>query len=326
MLHILLLLLKILGILLLVVLGILLLLVFFVLLMPVRYRGNVSLYGEPRGTAFVSWMFCILRARLVLDESLKLSIKVLWFKLFEETLWSKGEDKKEDLPGDKGSQKDLPGEEPSTERMPEEDFGEVLPDFEEEELEMVHMAELSGGEIKEAQGLKEESSPKEEPAPNRNPVPEEKTGRKEKPGLGERLRRLCEKFKELILGGRSSLKKARKKYEGFVAFAENEENQKTFHLLVRQIKKLFKCIIPRKVKGRIRFGFEDPYYTGKVLTVISPFYGLYAKNLAIEPVFGEKALEGELKIKGRIRAASILLVGLRVFMNKNFRRLLKKWR
>lgn len=316
MLHILLLLLKILGILLLVLLGILLLLALLVLFTPVRYRGNISLYGEPRGTVFVSWLLYILRIRLVLEESLKLSVRVLWFKLFEETLWSKGEDKKEDLPG----------EEPSTERMPEEDFGEVLPDFEEEELEMVHMAELSGGEIKEAQGLKEESSPKEEPAPNRNPVPEEKTGRKEKPGLGERLRHLCEKFKELILGGRSSLKKARKKYEGFVAFAENEENQKTFHLLVRQIKKLFKCIIPRKVKGRIRFGFEEPYYTGKVLTVISPFYGLYAKNLAIEPVFGEKALEGELKIKGRIRAASILLVGLRVFMNKNFRRLLKKWR
>ncbi len=322
MLHILLLLLKVLGIFLLVVFGIFLLLALLVLFTPVRYRGNVSFHGEARGTVFVSWLFCILRVRLVLDESLKLSVKVLWHKLFEEVLWSKEEDEK----------KELSEGESSGEEISEEEFGEVLPDFEEEELEMVHMAELSGGEMEEAQRLEEESGLEENPVsekipgPEENIGPEEKTSRKEKPNLGERLCRFCKKIKEFILGGRSSLKKARKKYEGFVAFIGDEENQKTFRLLTKQIKKLFKCILPGNVKGRIRFGFENPYDTGKVLTIISPFYGLYARTLAVEPVFGEKALEGELKIKGKIRAASLLSVGLRLFMNKNFRRLLKRWR
>ena len=275
-----------------------------------------------RSTVFVSWLFCILRVRLVLDESLKLSVKVLWHKLFEEVFWSKEEDEK----------KELSEGESSGEEISEEEFGEVLPDFEEEELEMVHMAELSGGEMEEAQRLEEESGLEENPVsekipgPEENIGPEEKTSRKEKPNLGERLCRFCKKIKEFILGGRSSLKKARKKYEGFVAFIGDEENQKTFRLLTKQIKKLFKCILPGNVKGRIRFGFENPYDTGKVLTIISPFYGLYARTLAVEPVFGEKALEGELKIKGKIRAASLLSVGLRLFMNKNFRRLLKRWR
>ncbi len=322
MLHILLLLLKVLGIFFLVMFGIFLLLALLVLFTPVRYRGNVSFHGEAKGTVFVSWLFCILRVRLVLDESLKLSVKVLWHKLFEEVFWSKEEDEK----------KELSEGESSGEEISEEEFGEVLPDFEEEELEMVHMAELSGGEMEEAQRLEEESGLEENPVsekipgPEENIGPEEKTSRKEKPNLGERLCRFCKKIKEFILGGRSSLKKARKKYEGFVAFIGDEENQKTFRLLTKQIKKLFKCILPGNVKGRIRFGFENPYDTGKVLTIISPFYGLYARTLAVEPVFGEKALEGELKIKGKIRAASLLSVGLRLFMNKNFRRLLKRWR
>ena len=321
MLHILLLLLKVLGIFFLVMFGIFLLLALLVLFTPVRYRGNVSFHGEAKGTVFVSWLFCILRVRLVLDESLKLSVKVLWHKLFEEVFWSKEEDEK----------KELSEGESSGEEISEEEFGEVLPDFEEEELEMVHMAELSGGEMEEAQRLEEESGLEENPVsekipgPEENIGPEEKTSRKEKPNLGERLCRFCKKIKEFILGGRSSLKKARKKYEGFVAFIGDEENQKTFRLLTKQIKKLFKCILPGNVKGRIRFGFENPYDTGKVLTIISPFYGLYARTLAVEPVFGEKALEGELKIKGKIRAASLLSVGLRLFMNKNFRRLLNRW-
>lgn len=297
MLHILLLLLKVLGIFFLVMFGIFLLLALLVLFTPVRYRGNVSFHGEAKGTVFVSWLFCILRVRLVLDESLKLSVKVLWHKLFEEVFWSKEEDEK----------KELSEGESSGEEISEEEFGEVLPDFEEEELEMVHMAELSGGEMEEAQRLEEESGLEENPVsekipgPEENIGPEEKTSRKEKPNLGERLCRFCKKIKEFILGGRSSLKKARKKYEGFVAFIGDEENQKTFRLLTKQIKKLFKCILPGNVKGRIRFGFENPYDTGKVLTIISPFYGLYARTLAVEPVFGEKALEGELKIKGKIK-------------------------
>ncbi len=336
MLHILLLL-KVLGIFLLVIFGILLLLALLALFMPVRYRGDVSFHGEPKGTVSVSWLFCILRVRLVLDESLKLSVKVLWHKLFEEVFWSKNEDKKKELSGDDGFWKDLPGAEASPESSSEgelsgEELGEELPDFEEEGLEIVHMAELSGGEMKEEQGPKEKKLRKENLASEEkinqkgSLISEEKANQKEKPGLGERLRCFWEKLKEILSGGRSSFKKARKKYEGFMAFIEDEEKRKTFCLLTKQIKKLFKCILPGSVKGRIRFGFEDPYNTGKVLTIISPFYGLYARTLAVEPVFGEKALEGELKIKGKIRAASILFVGLRLFMNKNFRRLLKRWR
>ena len=220
MLHILLLLLKVLGIFFLVMFGIFLLLALLVLFTPVRYRGNVSFHGEAKGTVFVSWLFCILRVRLVLDESLKLSVKVLWHKLFEEVFWSKEEDEK----------KELSEGESSGEEISEEEFGEVLPDFEEEELEMVHMAELSGGEMEEAQRLEEESGLEENPVsekipgPEENIGPEEKTSRKEKPNLGERLCRFCKKIKEFILGGRSSLKKARKKYEGFVAFIGDEEN------------------------------------------------------------------------------------------------------
>lgn len=75
----------------------------------------------------------------------------------------------------------------------------------------------------------------------------------------------------------------------------------------------------------MKFGFEDPYAVGQVLIYASPFYGLYAKDLRLIPVFGEKILEGNLSVKGRIRIGTLLALAIRVFMDKNFRILLKKW-
>ena len=43
-------------------------------------------------------------------------------------------------------------------------------------------------------------------------------------------------------------------------------------------------------------------------------------------MFEEPVMEGELKLKGRLRMGTILWCGFRVFLNKNFRLLLKQWR
>ena len=56
MLHILLLILKIIGIVLLVILGLLLAAVLLVLLVPLRYRLEGSWHGEPAGKVRVTWL------------------------------------------------------------------------------------------------------------------------------------------------------------------------------------------------------------------------------------------------------------------------------
>ena len=94
--------------------------------------------------------------------------------------------------------------------------------------------------------------------------------------------------------------------------------------MVRLTKKLIRHLLPTKCSGRVRFGFEDPYTTGQILTYISPFYGWYARSVQVEPVFDENVMEGELRLKGRVRVATLLWIVIRLFMDKNFRRLLKE--
>lgn len=378
MLHILLLILKILGIVLLVILGLLLSLVLLVLFVPVRYRGDASFHGRPEGNVLVSWLFRIFTARLSYDGTLTLRVKVLWFRVFDETLWGReDEEEKEERAADGDILDDetfdeLLDRELSAQELSEQEFsgrelskGEPrnqeplereLSEKDEEDAGMVHVTELSPeakepaseplpGEQK-AQGT-EEPGPKpqaaaEQKAPGdkvRETSASAETAKEQsqtaepkepEPEFAEKaascIRKLIEKIRDICTGTGEAYEAARKKYKKIRAIITDAENQKTFRLLVRQTKSLLRHILPGKLKGYVRFGFDDPYYTGKVLTMISPFYGLYARTFTVEPVFDEKVLEGSLHLKGRIRAAALLMIGLRVFANKNFRRLLKRLR
>ena len=180
-----------------------------------------------------------------------------------------------------------------------------------------------------------------------NPAEDRKFGRKGKNVFGKRKKReegkkkqktegfsfgrICDKLKEIIQRLRDrlerimeSLHELEEKTDRLTAFLCNDANQATFRLLKRQIWALCRHVLPRKAAGRVRFGFADPFTTGQVLAYISPFYGLYARHVQVIPVFDEPVMEGEGMLKGRIRMGTVLLIGLRMLFDRNFRALLRK--
>ena len=64
---------------------------------------------------------------------------------------------------------------------------------------------------------------------------------------------------------------AKMKYRKLKRTLADEENKKTFRLVRRQIVRLIRHLLPQTLKGTLRFGFEDPSYTGQVLAAVSPF-------------------------------------------------------
>lgn len=110
-------------------------------------------------------------------------------------------------------------------------------------------------------------------------------------------------------------------------FLEAEENQEAFRYVKGEAGRLFKHVLPRKLSGAVRFGLEDPAATGKVLMALGIAYPLLGSRLSVTPVFENKFyVEGSLFFKGRIRAFSLLIIGIRVWFNKKFRGLLKRGR
>lgn len=78
-----------------------------------------------------------------------------------------------------------------------------------------------------------------------------------------------------------------------------------------------KLLLPQKLNAQITFGFEDPYYTGKVLGWAAVLIPIYGEHIDITPDFENKILKGHLKIKGRIRRYKILHLLWKVYKDKD---------
>ena len=336
--------LKILGIMILVILGIILAVLLAVLLIPIRYRGDVSFDGKPKGNVLISWFLRLLTVRVMYDgESVTALVKLLWFSVFNQTVWSP--EGTADSKQDSLSETNVAAETP----VADMDAANVS---EEEKVKtssaMVQHESVSGDSQKSADTMSTEVEPKstnveskpalgtqtdrkiraeKEPQAEISPIPEDtKTPFIEKfaAKIQSVINTVITKIQSICNGISGKYAAVQTKIDMVRDFLGNAENQKTIRLIQKQILKLIKHILPRKMNGRVKFGFDDPATTGQILTYISPFYGVYAKSVAIEPVFDEKVMEGDLHIKGRVRVGTLIWIVVRVILNKNFRVLLKK--
>lgn len=107
-------------------------------------------------------------------------------------------------------------------------------------------------------------------------------------------------------------------------YIHDPANRKSAKLILRQTKKILIHPLPRKGYASIAFGVEDPYQMGQILSAASLAYPFVHKHLTLHPVFGQKLLEGEVHVKGRIRLGVLLGYVLRLLLDKNIRRQLKK--
>ncbi len=357
MLHILICILKICGVLLLAAFLLLLAVILAILFVPLRYRADLHFENKPAGSLTATWLFHAFKAEAVLEEELRVKIRLLWFTLFDEILWPDEDEtalEEETFPEEElfSAEETLPEKEAVSkeETLPEKEAiskEEPLP-----EKEAVSKEELRTDKdtsSKKSQLSDEECSSREpvfsedddilsatevgrdntEAAKDKADAPVSEKKRKRSSFLSRIrgwIRRLFGRVTAFFRNMKASAASVQKRYRSFRSIITDEKNRKTFRLVKKQSGALIRHILPRRLKGWIRFGFEDPYYTGKVLTIISPFYGLYGKNISIEPVFDEKVLTGELCFSGRIRLSKLLWCIFRVVMDKNFRIIYRKLR
>ena len=288
--------LKWLGILLLVLLGLVLTVLLAVLFVPVRYEAEGSFRGELLAKGQISWLWRLFSIQAVYDGDTEVSLRIFGVKPGRKKETAERTEKTETPdPVVTGSGKRPEEEVPVYESRPK--------------------AEVPASE--KHQGTEEGIKEKVPAAGTKNA----KNGQKKK-----RVRQsLFQKIKVTFQRICGKLKTAEERWQKLMEFLEKEENKNTFRLLKRQVIRFFKHVLPGKVSGTVRFGFEDPYTTGRILTYISPFYGWYGRTIQVIPVFDEQVLDGELSLKGRIRIATLLFIGVQVWRDKNFRTLLKRW-
>lgn len=282
MLHILFMILKIIGIILLAILGILILLLLVVLFVPFRYQITADSKGDLKTSSIhakFSWLLHLISGQVVYENE-KLDWKV-------RVAWKK-------LPETKKEQETQSAQSEPTEDEPEEKKSTEDKLVESKSEEPVQLAQQE-----ESQEPKKQSEPEKQAKP-------EKTSIFEK--IKYTIQKFCDKIKAIL-----NMK------DKIVTFLKDEVHIAAFGRLKKEIFRLAKFLKPKKIKGFVRFGMEDPYLTGQVLAVLSVFYPFYGENVEIYPEFDKKILEGDLYVKGHIRGIYAVIVVWNLIFDKNVR-------
>lgn len=301
MLHILLLVLKIIGIIIAVILGILVLLILIILLVPVRYQGEAAADGTWKGISAkikVHWFFHLIAfSAEYKDEAFFWRLRIAWKKMGTDS-----EDGQESAVEEKTEVRQEPAVEEQAEYKEKE---EVSADEAgtEDRLEKEEKTDTKTEENVERLLQEPEKNEKESQIP---PADEETPFLFEK--IAGRLRAFFQKIKYTFQRLCGKIKTLSEKKEKVKEFLTDEVHRRAFQKTKTELSRLMRRIRPKKLKGTVHYGFEDPYHTGQVLAALGVVYPWLGEAVSVYPDFEKRILQGDLYVKGTVRALYVVLL------------------
>ncbi len=310
--------LKMIGIILLVALGLILLLLLLVLFVPIRYRIDASkdAEGEQQLHALirVTWLLHLLNIRFLYPEEAYLRVRIACFTLFRSDRPSKvtasAEKKAESDPKVK---KKVKASKASKEEKSKEGSEN---DFENEP------------ENKTADAAHTETNSKSAKERDEEKEAEESTS---KWGLlREKIIWCIQRLWELLKNIRYTIQSIYDKIRNIIhdiryyyKIFRSDLFHRTWEKCSKEALRLLKSIAPRKVKGYLHIGMEDPATTGQILGCYGMLYPLIGGHIDVIPDFDQIILEGSLKIRGHITLFQAVRTACIIYFNKDLRKLIR---
>ncbi len=329
MLHILLLVLKIIGIILAVILGILILLILVLLFVPVRYEVQGRCEGtldSLKGKICVTWLLHFVRADMLYKNGrIKWRLRIAWLKKGNASSGGKRVDKDEHVPVKEIIENN-------------EEIDEEQQLLEELQREVERQKEESENEKKKPENFKTEGDKENLDTPQKiykkstsdqkikERKPEMEVPEKEKSMAGKKagrfyqkilswlqkikctFRKMCDKIKSLLM-----------KKEKIELFLQDEVHKGAYQKCKKELLRLLRHLKPKKVNVKMVYGFDDPYYTGQVLAFLSMLYPFIGNSTTIVPDFENQILKGSVYLKGKIYLCHFVQPCWNLFWCKNVR-------
>lgn len=329
MLHIIIFILKIIGILLLVILGLILLLVSSVLFVPITYKVRAERKdGVIQVRAVAGWMFRLLSVHYRLHTSQE-PMQLLQGRILGIPVWKPLEPKKE---------KPKKAEKKSKEKQskPKQMEAKQL-----EQKAEVKSSDKAKERLKKdlTPGTAVATMPQPEPEVSRQEQPKDKQAQPKPPRqsilkkLLYAIRRIYGKITAIGRGLFSLVvkllhmpEKASETIGTLTDFWNLEENVKARESIWRELKFLWKHSRPRKADLTLHFGFEDPSWTGQCMGVLSILNVWYPGRIFLKPEFEQEIFEGTLYIKGHMMLAVPLLSIFRLWRDENVMKMYRRFR
>ncbi|WP_455035311.1 hypothetical protein [Lachnoanaerobaculum gingivalis] len=269
--------LKIIGIVILAIIALALLIILMVLFIPIRYRGKIYFKEVPDIALSVTWFFKFLSLNITYKDGLDIIGKAGW--LFK--VYSNHDD-------DTDTNKEIEDYESKVEETVDTVNENKKEDITVENTKKADVLEVDN-KIKELDKQEKKQSKKKKSKSKKN----KSSAKKE-----SKLDKLINKAKDIHY------------------LLTEEENKKTLLLMLEKTKNLLVHILPKKIVGFFKFGFDDPSTTGQVLEAVAIFYPLYRDDFKIVPMFYDEIIEVDISFKGRLRVFYALYIGLILWLNK----------
>lgn len=336
MLHILLFILKMIGIVLLCIVGVLLLGIACALFVPVRYRIEAVRKeggGEPpvRVRVKVTWLLHLINLLIRFDGELVVRARILIFTVLRIPPKEKR--------GGKGRKREkAPTETAQTDSTAElgaamaEQAGTAEPD-----AAVAERPDTSQESRVKASEITQARPEAEGPEENREGDEdwEETAQAQEKPGVSDKLRallmilqRLFEKIKGFFENIQYTISRFCDKIrsvsdtiEYYREVVEGEAFKRSFALCKGELLAAARSLKPRKFEASLIVGMDDPASTGEILAVCGMLYPIIGGHMDVRGDFENKRLEGQMLIVGKLRMFTFLRAMLKIYFNKDIRKL-----
>lgn len=331
MLHILLLILKVLGITLLLVVSILVFLVLLILFSPFRYTFHAEYFDEFKAVARVRWLIFVLDIKGTYEDQ----TFIYYLKSFGSIISTNDEIE----PGFLGKlvQKFHKSKSKSSEKEDTDtcDTGDNL---------SLHDRPLSDSSNLDDTLRLVEGSDNE--LPDKNPSSLETTGspswftkvkergkelmklpqkiKQQIHDIFHRIKHFFQHTKEEIVLWIKQFRETKAKANDLYKFITHKRTKAAWNSVKHYINLLWRHIKPRKLKGTLHFGFEDPAITGQALGLVSLALPIYKHDITIAPDFEQRIIEGELDGSGRVRLSYIIMLVITVLRDKNLMMVIEK--
>lgn len=335
MLHILLLILKIIGIILGAVISIVLLCLCFALFVPVRYKIEAQKTAVQDGPPVevqvkVTWLLHLVNIRLHYATNLQLRARVFLFTVFRLP-----KEKKSGQEKNKRKRRTKPGrnakENNGVNDVKEKEGAERKSEAEEKKGagEKADTGKREDAKIKTDTG-KDESAIMAENAITEDSLKEDGEGSEKKSrikfslkGLAAKICRFFQNIWYTIIGICDKIKKIWENIEYYLNVLQSDAFRQSFALCKNELGKVFSYIKPRKFQADLIIGMGEPASTAQILAYYGMLYPFIGNNVNIVPDFENKRMEGNVLIKGKIKLFTFLRAALHIYFNKDIKRLLK---
>ncbi|MDE6389179.1 MAG: DUF2953 domain-containing protein [Lachnospiraceae bacterium] len=347
MLHIILLILKIIGIILLVILGILLLSVLGALFVPVRYRIRLHREGgedKPPFTVYVkiTWLLHFLNILIRYPSDVMVRVRLMIFTLFripekeakavhDKKSVKKTETKRKEEGNSKGKQEQVKQETIKTEQEKQ------VKEKQQEREQQTEVYEAFASDFMQMEDVAQTAS--EEETTKESEQTQEIHNTKKKFSLMAKIRELIDKIKQFIEKIKAffeniqytirkfcdKIKSTLDNIQYYREVLESEPFKQSFNLCKGELGAVFNSIKPDRFEADLTIGMEDPATTGQIFAVYGMLYPLIGQNVRITGDFESERtrVEGQIYIRGKIRAFTFLKAAIKIYFNKDIKKLIK---